>query len=389
MAEATTATATEGQQKNLEDLLKDERALRNFTEQVLDCRQVELEAAEVENEILVKKLDHVTKELSESKGQLLEARAQLKSKDRNLQEAGDQIFRLQSHREDITESDARDAYKALCDKIQRWVENRLPLTLEAVSASQIKKPPPGQASKFLSLLREPAKRCLSVHLGDEYHVVAAILYYLWLAFFSKPFYCPLDDSTEDATLIWILGTESAMDAEQCREWRSETLIALSTQKSFKGRREAYTGLISKDLSSYLLPIFPKTSFIELQGSLCRSVVQPAADLAHRFHTSVNMYWLKWPLKTASTRLEVYECLNLADGGRVVNFSGTSPESPSRRNIRYLFDVAPGLFVERVEGGRKLPLKAICRPKVLVHGSEGQVSHRSTLLTWLYSATRDC
>ncbi|KAG8408748.1 hypothetical protein J3458_019766 [Metarhizium acridum] len=391
MAEDTTTTSTEDQQEGLERLLADERSLRSFTEQVLDCRQIELEVAEVENKKLLKKIDQLTRELSESKAQLLDAQAQVKSKDRNLQEAGDQIFRLQSQREDITESDARDAYKALCDKIQRWVENRLPITLEAVSSGQSKKPPPAQATKFLSLLREPAKRCLSVNLGDEYHVVAAIMYYLWLAFFSKPFYCPLDDSTEDATLLWLLGIESAMaksrNAEQCREWRSETLLALSAQKSFKSRRESYIYLISKDLSSYLIPIFPSISPLELQNSVRKAIVQPAADLAHRLHTSVNVFWLKWPLKTASTRLEVYECFNLADGGRVTDLSGTSPESPSRRNIRYLFDIAPGLFVERVEGGRKMPLKAICRPKVLIHGSENQVSHRATLLTWLYSATR--
>ncbi|KHO00179.1 uncharacterized protein MAM_02102 [Metarhizium album ARSEF 1941] len=392
MAGDGSATAPGGQQESLERLLNDERNLRSFTEQVLDCRQIELEVAESENKRLFKKIDQLVKELSESKAQLFEARAQVKSKDRNLQEAGDHIFRLQSQREDITESDARDAYRALCDRIQRWVENRLPVTLEAASSGQTKKPPPAQATKFLSLLREPAKRCLSVHLSDEYHVVAAILYYLWLAFFSKPFYCPLDDSTEDATLLWILGTESAMaksrNAEHCREWRSETLLALCTQKSFKSRRESYIYLISKDLSSYLTPVFPKISLVELQNSLRKAVVQPAADLAHRLHTSVNVFWLKWPLKTASTRLEVYECFNLADGGRVMDLGGTSPESPSRRNIRYMFDIAPGLFVERVDGGRKLPLKAICRPKVLIHSSESHVSHRATLLTWLYSATKD-
>lgn len=216
MAEDTTATAMEDQQESLERSLADERSLRSFTEQVLDCRQIELEVAEAENKKLLKKIDQLTRELSESKAQLLEAQAQVKSKDRNLQEAGDQIFRLQSQREDITESEARDAYKALCDKIQRWVENKLPITLEAVSSGQIKKPPPAQATKFLSLLREPAKRCLSVHLSDEYHVVAAIMYYLWLAFFSKPFYCPLDDSTEDATLLWLLGIESAMAKSRSR-----------------------------------------------------------------------------------------------------------------------------------------------------------------------------
>lgn len=204
------AETPNGPQKDLETLLNDERTLRTFTEQVLDCRQIELEVSEVENKRLLKKIDLLTKELSETRTQLLEARAHLKTKDRNLQEAGDQIFRLQSHRQDITESEAREAYKALCDKIQRWVENRLPLTLEGISSGNLKKPSPAQAAKFLSLLREPAKRCLTIYHSDEYHIAAAISYYLWLAFFSKPFYCPLDDSTEDATILWIVEIESAM-----------------------------------------------------------------------------------------------------------------------------------------------------------------------------------
>lgn len=210
MADDKGTSAANGKQKSVETLLKDEQTLRCFTEQVLDCRQLELEVSEVENKRLLKRIDHLTKELSETKAQLLDVQTQVKTKDRNLQEAGDQIFRLQSHREELTESDARDAYKALCDKIQRWVENRLPTTLEAVSSSHAKKPAASLAAKFLSLLREPGKRCLAVHHGDEYHVVAAIMYYLWLAFFSKPFYCPLDDTTEDSTILWILGIESSM-----------------------------------------------------------------------------------------------------------------------------------------------------------------------------------
>ncbi|KAK2593280.1 hypothetical protein QQS21_009004 [Conoideocrella luteorostrata] len=376
--------------KGSEERLQDERTLRQFTEQVLDCRQMELEMAEAENKRLLKNLDNLSKETAEIKAQLLEARNQLKTKDRNLQDAGDHIFRLQPYREDITESEAREMYKAMCDKVQRWVENRLPATLESLSASQVKKPPAQQAAKFLSLLREPGKRCLAVRHGDEYHIVAGIMYYLWLAFFSKPFYCPLDDSNDESTLLWIAGIETAMSksrgVERFREWRSETLAALSSQKSFQSRRESYLHLISKDLSSYLTVAFPKLTTAELQSSLRKAVIQPAADLTHRLHTSVNVFWLKWPLKTASSRLEVYECANLADGGRIIDLSGTSPNSSCRRDAKYLFDIAPGLFVERVEGGRKMALKSICRPKVLIHASEGQVAHRSTLLTWLYNAT---
>lgn len=190
-------------QKSLEEQLEDERILRHFTERVLDCRQMELEIAEAENKRLLNKLDHLARET-------LEVRSQLRTKDRNPQDAGDHVSRPQPPRQDMTESEARETYKALCGKVQRWVQARLPATLEAVSAGQVKKAPALQAARFLSLLREPGKRCLAVHHADEYHVVAAIMYYLWLALFSKPFYCSLNDLGDDSTMLWILGIEAAM-----------------------------------------------------------------------------------------------------------------------------------------------------------------------------------
>ncbi|KAG5916654.1 hypothetical protein E4U53_004287, partial [Claviceps sorghi] len=293
-------------------------------------------------------------------------------------------------RQDLTEAEARDAYKTLCGKVQRWVENRLPDALDALAAGRLKRASPPQAARFLSLLREPARRCLAVPEGDEYHVVAAIMYHLWHGLFSKRFYCPLDDGGGDSTMAWILGVLDAMrktrDIERCREWRSETLAALCSQKSFKPRRDSYLHLLSKDLASYLAVLFPSMSALELQSSLRKTIVVPAADLAHSLHTSINIFWLKWPLRTASSRLEVYECTNLADRGRIMDLSGTSPESATRRHAKYLFDIAPGLFVERIEGGKKMALKSICRPRVLIHAGEGPVPHKPTLLTWLHNAT---
>ena len=43
----------------------------------------------------------------------------------------------------------------------------------------------------------------------------------------------------------------------------------------------------------------------------------------------------------------------------------------------MFDVAPGLFVERVEGGKKMALKAICRPTVLVHSGHEEPKQSPT------------
>lgn len=127
---------------------------------------------------------------------------------------------------------------------------------------------------------------------------------------------------------------------------------------------------------------------DLQGSVRRTIVEPAADLAHQLHLAPSVYSLKWPARGAYNRLEVYECLNLATGGLPLDLTGTTPNSASRQKVSYLFDVAPGLFVERLEGGKKMPIKAICRPTVLVFGgggggSDSEAAVKPTVLGWLW------
>ena len=141
--------------------------------------------------------------------------------------------------------------------------------------------------------------------------------------------------------------------------------------------------MTEDLASLLCVIAPKASPSDLQKSLRRTIVGPAADLAHRLHLAASIYSLKWPARGASSRLEVYECLNIVTGGQVLDLTGTTPNSATRRKVSYLFDVAPGLFVERVEGEKKMNLKAICRPTVLVYGGDGEVSRTSTVIKWLW------
>ncbi|KAJ6443835.1 alphaherpesvirus glycoprotein E domain-containing protein [Purpureocillium lavendulum] len=372
----------------LEVQLAEEVRLRRFTEDVLDNRQEELEAQEAENKKLLKKLESLKKELAETQDQLIEARNQSKAKAKQLQDARDQIFRLQPRRKDITESEAQETYKKLCGNVQRWVENRLPGTLDDMEGGRLRARPLGAyAGRFASLIREPAKRCLSLHQADEHHVIAIIMYYLWLALFSKSFYCPLDGSDDEATIMWIDELESTMsklprDAAHCREWRSETLTALTNQPMFKSRRTAYINMVSDDLAALLSVVVPKVAPSELQSSVRRTIIEPAADFAHQLQLASNIYSLKWPARNASTRLEVYECINLANGGLVLDLSGTGPSSPSRRKVSYLFDVAPGLFVERVEVGKKAPLKAIYRPNVLVYAGDGEAPQRPTLIKWL-------
>ncbi|KAI9163216.1 hypothetical protein HJFPF1_04817 [Paramyrothecium foliicola] len=366
----------------LEAKLKEEIRLRQYTEEVLDSRQQELENQESENTQLRKKLEHLQKELSE-------ARAQSKTKTKQLQDAKDQIFQMQPQRKDITDTEAHDMYKSLVGSVQRWVENRLKAILDDFETNRLRtRPSPVQATRFLSLLRESAKRCIMIDQADEYHVMAIIMNYIWHALYSKSFYCPLDDTEDNATLLWLDQLESSMsrlprDVATCRQWRSETLAALSSQQPFKTRRNKYLSIISEDLASILSVVVPKLPPTELQTSLRRTIIEPAAELAHKLHLASNVYTLRWPARNPWGRLEVYDCLNLASGGTILDLSGTTSSSPSRRKVSYMFDIAPGLFVERIEGGKKMTMKAVHKPSVLVHGGEGDVVQRATVMRWVW------
>lgn len=202
----------------IENRLADEIQLRKFTEAVLDSRQQELESQEFEKIQLSQQVESLKKELADTQRQLTEAHNATKSKDKQLQEARDQIFRLQPSRRDITEAEAQESYKALCASVQRWVENRLKPILDDLDHGKLRgQPAPTPAARFCGLVREPAKKWLTAHQSDEYHIMAAIMNYLWLALFVKSFYCPLDDNDSDATLQWFDELESTMSKQRGKQ----------------------------------------------------------------------------------------------------------------------------------------------------------------------------
>ena len=205
LEEATASTLT------IEEKLADEVRLRQYTEQVLDTRQQELEAKEAERNALQAELDALKEQLSQTKTQLSEARSQAKVKEKQLSDAKDQIFRLQSTRKDITESEAVEGYRTLCGNVQRWVENRMKPILDDLDYGRLKtRPQTAQAARFVSFMREAAKRGIDLDQSDPYHVVAIIMNYLCLVFFSKSFYCPLDDYQGDGTLMFIEDLQASL-----------------------------------------------------------------------------------------------------------------------------------------------------------------------------------
>lgn len=193
--------------------LEDEVRLRQFTEEVLDSRQEELEIQEKENTKLSKQLESLQQQLEEAQAQLAQAqaRSQASKKDKEEREPKSQSTRLSLQRQDITEAEAQEAYRNLCENVRRWVEYRIRPVLDDLSSGHFRcQPSPAQSTRFISLMREPATSCLNVWRSDEYHFMAIIMQYLWLVFFAKSFYCPLDDADGETTAAWIDEVESTI-----------------------------------------------------------------------------------------------------------------------------------------------------------------------------------
>ncbi|KAF4435406.1 hypothetical protein F53441_13508 [Fusarium austroafricanum] len=196
-AEDTTTKQGSSHTPALQDRLASETHLRRFTENVLDSRQQEIENRETEKGKLAVQVESL--------------RRQLASTQRQLAEAQDQIFRLQPRRRDITETEAREAYKTLVGNVQRWVENRAAYGIEDLEIGRLNaRAASPEGLRLVTLLREQSRRCLSVAQSDEFHITGVIMNYLHLTLFSKSFYCPLDDAEDDGTSRWIDELEITM-----------------------------------------------------------------------------------------------------------------------------------------------------------------------------------
>ena len=98
-----------------------ERMLKETREKAINIRTEALSCVNrIEPQVETLKL-----ELARVNGQLVDAQGRTKTKERQLSDAKDHIFRLQPARKDITDSEAVESYRVLCGNVQRWVDNRM------------------------------------------------------------------------------------------------------------------------------------------------------------------------------------------------------------------------------------------------------------------------
>ena len=138
------------------------------------------------------------------------AKAHIQLQSAQLDEVKDHLFRLEPRQGDLTESEAKSIYADMCKGIQRWVDSRMS-SLDATGGVRVGGSPDAlQAYRFVSLLREHGRRCIYTDQSDDYHVFAIIMNYLWLALFSRFFYCPLDDLDGETIQTWMERVETTM-----------------------------------------------------------------------------------------------------------------------------------------------------------------------------------
>ncbi len=149
---------------------------------------------------------HAERCLGERTAQLEPLEAAISLLEAQLAQAREHIFRLQSPRTDITETEAAEAYSALYANVTRWVQNRLDPILRALSENRLGTPPKPDSEAtppLLGLVREPAHGWLQASESDEAHVIAIIMEFLRSTIFARAFYCPLTDLPEDMAVLFI------------------------------------------------------------------------------------------------------------------------------------------------------------------------------------------
>lgn len=97
------------------------------------------------------------------------------------------MFRLQPHRENITQSDALREYIAICHSVNSWVGLRLYNALNTGSIN-VAKMHTGSARKLISLLTQCWFNGTLYPDTDEYNIIAAVMEFLRTGIFETELY---------------------------------------------------------------------------------------------------------------------------------------------------------------------------------------------------------
>ncbi|KAH8804542.1 hypothetical protein F5884DRAFT_417434 [Xylogone sp. PMI_703] len=291
---------------------------------------------------------------------------------KDLSDAQDFVFSLQPRQTNITESEASSEYNSLCGMVQQWVETNVGDALYERDMHR-EKIYPHAAKELLDLISKPGKQAFVYLDTDEYNIVSAIMKFLCVEIFDRPFFCPI----EDGAVKILSSVEKAMrnmeprrDLSTIRLWRSETYAAVCQRPDFPEFRRQRTMQLTDQLTTLMSVIVPRAEKRRLHVSIQNNIVKPAMALAHRLHLSVDRYSLEWstfskiPLEARSHAPKdfmEYESLNIVQGARVVRFPLPNP----RCTFTYLLDMSPALVYYEAKADAWGEAKILKKARMLI------------------------
>lgn len=155
---------------------------------------------------LEKKLSQSSNSLEATKSKFEESQArckkmqiQIEAIGKDLKETREQVFRLQPHRENITQSDALREYIALCHSVKSWIGFHLDNALNTGSIN-VAKIHIGSARKLTGLLTDSGLNGTLYPDTDEHNIIAVVMEFLRTEIFETELYGAVDD--RDLELIY-------------------------------------------------------------------------------------------------------------------------------------------------------------------------------------------
>jgi hypothetical protein len=169
------------------------------------------------------------------------------------------------------------------------------------------------------------------------------------------------------------------DAASIRAWHSNTFAALASRPGFENDRASLTRNLTASLAK-MLSIFKAsgatpTDNKDFNSSIEAKIITPAVELAEKLQLSTEVYSLQWtqyvngqPKDQRRGRsmadAELYECVNLSAGGKVIDFAADKKQR-ERERITYVLDICPGLYVQSVKTGEYSEARVLKKGKILV------------------------
>lgn len=147
---------------------------------------------------LSRRLEVTKTNFEESQARCKNLQIQVEAIGKDLKETREQVFHLQPHRGNITQSDALREYIAICHSVKSWIRLRLDNALNTGSIN-VEKIHTSSARKLMSLLTQCGLNGTRYSETDEYNLIAIVMEFLRARIFETDLYGAVD--VQDLKLI--------------------------------------------------------------------------------------------------------------------------------------------------------------------------------------------